>query len=104
MHGQIQQQHKKEEYMKKSLYFGILFIVLCTVVCIYGCAKEGQRINPENAVVSEDFQVTYLFEVDGMKVYRFRDAGHYVYICKNADIKYETGGKNSETIQSISPR
>lgn len=56
--------------MKKVVLFFALAL-LC------GCAKKG---NPTPVFGQEDdYCVEFLFEADGVKVYRFRDAGRYVY-------------------------
>ena len=57
--------------MKKTLIALIALLMLC------GCYKGGERIPPTKT--NAHFDVRFLFEVDGVKVYRFEDGGHYVY-------------------------
>lgn len=40
------------------------------------CAKDAQETY---ATTNTDIRVDFLFEVDGIKVYRFFDCGHSVY-------------------------
>ena len=55
---------------------GIIIAILLSVVFV-GC------INPGYSVITNDskagFQIEYLFECDGIKMYRFYDGGHYRY-------------------------
>lgn len=64
-----------------------LLLVFATLLCV-SCAKEGTRVPTENA--KEDFRVEFLFECDGVKVYRFYDYG---------DIRYFTTG-NGKMVNS----
>lgn len=53
-----------------------LFIVLL-VLLLTGCAKEGTYQPVTNT--RDNFNVVLLFECEGVKVYRFFDAGRYRY-------------------------
>lgn len=53
-----------------------IFISLFVLICI-GCAKEGTYVPSENA--KDDFKIEFLFECDGVKIYRFRDKGRTRY-------------------------
>lgn len=52
----------------------ILFILLPLLLC--GCRKEAQATY---STTNNEIKVDFLFEVDGVRVYRFVDAGHFVY-------------------------
>lgn len=56
--------------MKKVLLILLLFTFI-------GCAKEGTYVPSENAKV--DFNIEFLFECDGVKIYRFYDRGRARY-------------------------
>ena len=53
----------------------ILFIILITT--IVGCINEPQSV--EHTGKDDQFQVEYLFEKDGVKMYRFADGSRYHY-------------------------
>ncbi|MCK9435401.1 MAG: DUF4884 domain-containing protein [Candidatus Cloacimonetes bacterium] len=53
-----------------QFYILVLFALLFT-----GCA--GKAIRTTSA--GEGYQVDFLFEIDGTRVYRFEDAGEYIY-------------------------
>lgn len=55
-----------------------LLLVLVTIALL-GCAKDGEAVDAQTAVGGADFSVVYLFEVDGVRVYRFSDGGRYHY-------------------------
>lgn len=52
----------------------ILTIVLLSTLLI-GCVNEPQS----TSITGNGFKVEYLFEKDGIKVYRFYDGGKYHY-------------------------
>lgn len=53
-----------------------LLLVFLTLVCV-SCAKEGTYVPSENA--RADFNIEFLFECDGVKIYRFYDKGRARY-------------------------
>lgn len=52
-------------------------LLLLLSITLVGCIHEPQSV--EHTGKNDDFQVEYLFEKDGVKMYRFRDGGHYHY-------------------------
>ena len=57
-----------------------VFVLLVLVVLVLSsCAKDGVSVQGVAVPSGADFEVSFLFEVDGCKVYRFRDAGHFRY-------------------------
>jgi len=72
--------------MKKTL---AIYIVLMTLgVMIFG-ACSNDPMSKERLGKDDGFEVEYLFEKDGVKVYRFFDAGHFHY--------FTTGGETMST-------
>jgi hypothetical protein len=57
----------------KTLFFISLSLILVLVV---GCYGEGREENTDN----KEYHVTYLFTVEGNKVYRFFDGSHPHYV------------------------
>ncbi len=55
-----------------------ILIVALFVISLASCAKEGVPVSVSQ-VGKDDFGVTFLFEKDGVQVYRFEDAGEYRY-------------------------
>jgi len=53
----------------------ILFVIL--TITMIGCFNEPQSV--EHMGKDFEFQVEYLFEKDGIKMYRFYDGGHSHY-------------------------
>lgn len=53
-----------------------LLLVFLALICV-SCAKEGTYVPSQNA--KDDFKIEYLFEQDGVKIYRFRDNGRTIY-------------------------
>ena len=56
--------------MKKII--GLLLISITFISCV-GDGIEKSKTN------NDDYEVTYLFEKDGVKMYRFYDGMHYHY-------------------------
>ncbi|MDU1903888.1 MAG: DUF4884 domain-containing protein [Dysgonomonas sp.] len=80
------------------IFFSLFVVVLCSCV--------GQQ--PVTTNISEnnrDYEVDYLFEHDGCKVYRFRDYDRYVYFtnCNGnvTAIKNDSTRTRVETITRI---
>ena len=68
------------------------FILLFLTLLFVSCKKEGTPVPSENA--KEDFRIEFLFECDGIKMYRFYDCG---------EVRYFTTG-NGKMTYSINMR
>lgn len=53
-------------------------VAILTFLSLMACAKEGLPVGVDQPG-REDFGVTFLFEKDGVRIYRFSDAGEYRY-------------------------
>lgn len=53
----------------------ILFLLL-VVLSLVSCAKNGKSVSTHSM---DDYNVQFLFECDGVKIYRFGDCGRYRY-------------------------
>lgn len=75
--------------------FARLFISL---FCIMGLAScyAGIPLQSGKSENNRTYEVSYLFEHDGVKVYRFLDMGNYVYFTTRGDV---TSIKNDSTRQ-----
>lgn len=60
----------------RKLIISILLII--PLVGIFSC-KVRMPISKTTPPNNNAFEVEYLFEYDGCKVYRFEDRGHFVY-------------------------
>jgi len=56
--------------MKKLIFIFVVVVASCTI---------QQPISIESPKNNVEYDVSYLFEYDGCKVYRFIDHGNYVY-------------------------
>ena len=69
--------------------FSSLFCMIGLASCYTGIPlKSGKSEN------NRTYEVSYLFEHDGIKVYRFFDMGNYVYFTTRGDV---TSIKNDST-------
>jgi hypothetical protein len=79
--------------MKKLLF---VFLTLLFI----GCEKKGTYVQSENA--KADFDIEFLFECDGVKMYRFYDGGRFRYFTtgngKMIDSTYTQRNGKSNTI------
>ena len=55
---------------------GLLIAIFMYGLVSCSSQKPISKIRPDN---NRSYDVEYLFEHDGCKVYRFRDMGHYIY-------------------------
>jgi hypothetical protein len=86
--------------MKKTL---AIYIALIMVGAMIFGACTNEPISKERIGKDDGFEVEYLFDKDGVKVYRFWDNGHYHYFTtKGETISTQTAGKTtySENIKS----
>jgi hypothetical protein len=75
--------------MKKII--GLLLISISLVSCV-GDGIEKSKTN------NDDYEVTYLFEKDGVKMYRFYDGMHYHYFTSRGEtITTQTSGSGKNT-------
>lgn len=80
--------------MKTSLfYIGLLF--LCTMT-FSSCGIAGIPIQNKAPQNNDSYTISYLFEHDRVKVYRFYDMGNYVYFTTKGEV---TSIKNDSTAQ-----
>ena len=68
--------------MKKTLAIYITFIVLGAM--IFG-ACSNDPISKERIGKDDGFEVEYLFEKDGVKMYRFYDGMHFHYFTSRGE-------------------
>jgi hypothetical protein len=79
--------------MKKTLAIYIVLIGLGTM--LFG-ACSNDPMSKERLGKNDGFEVEYLFEKDGVKVYRFYDAGHFHYFTTGGEtISTQTAGKQT---------
>lgn len=71
-------------------------ILILSVVLLTGCYKDPQSSTMEGT----EFQVQFLFEKDGVKVYRFFDGGHARYFTTKGETM-TTHGSKSEINENI---
>jgi hypothetical protein len=87
--------------MKKTI---VTCIVTITLGAILFGACNNEPMSKEQLGKNDGFEVEYLFEKDGIKVYRFWDGGHYHYFTsKGETISTQTAGKTtySENINNF---
>ena len=65
-------------------------VLIAVFTLFFSCTIMQTRQIPVSSRTPNDnqtYKVEYLFEHDGCKVYRFEDAGHYVYFTNcNSDV------------------
>jgi hypothetical protein len=68
----------------KTLFKSLLILIVCSE--FLSCTRQipVSKVSPEN---NKTYQVDFLFEHDGCKVYRFHDLGNVVYFTNcNGDV------------------
>ena len=71
-----------------------LLLTAIKIATMTGCFNEPQSI--ELTGKDNKFQVEFLFEKDGIKMYRFMDGIHYHYFTSNGQtISTQTSGKTT---------
>ena len=78
--------------MKKFLLLFMFFLLLSS------CKKEAQEVY---TTTNSEIRVDFLFEVDGVKVYRFSDNGHLVYFTnRTGETEYSYTTSNGRSPQT----
>jgi hypothetical protein len=56
-------------------------VMLFCLFVVFSCGGENQGVSTDGVISpsNEDFEVRFLFEKDGLQIYRFKDAGEYRY-------------------------
>lgn len=76
--------------------------LLLSAMLLSGCYNAPEEVT----ATKNDYQVGKLFTVDGCSMYRFKDAGNYIYFsnCRGeVDSSYKRASKNSKTIHTRVP-
>ncbi len=71
----------------------------CTLTILSACGVTGFPLRTERPQDNKTYEIDYLFEHEGVKVYRFRDYGNFVYFTTRGDIT--SISEDSTRIQTI---
>ena len=84
----------------KSMKIGVRIVLAATlVVALESCFAFRYPVSTEQPSNNRTYEVDYLFEHDGCKVYRFYDRGNYVYFTNcQGDV---TAIKNDSTAERV---
>ncbi len=85
------------------------FLLAFSAIFLISCGIMRQPVTTTVPDNNKTYQVDYLFEHDGCKVYRFQDIGHYVYFTNCVgDVtsikKDSTESRVINQIRNISPK
>lgn len=76
-----------------------LILIIGIVISLSSCMGDGiERTNTNN----DEFKVTYLFEKDGIKVYRFYDGLEHHYFTSKGETMTTQGTTKSHHEENIS--
>lgn len=79
-----------------------LMVLILVHIGLHSCliTRPIERIPPAN---NKTYNVDYLFEHDGCKVYRFYDRGHYVYFtnCSGETVSLQKDSAEIRVVNSI---
>jgi Domain of unknown function (DUF4884) len=82
-----------------------LFISFSISFSIQSCVVQ-MPISKNKAANNKDYEVAFLFEHDGCKVYRFEDGGQLIYFtsCNGETIKLQTDSTGTRRYKSINKK
>ena len=77
-------------------------VFIFMVIILSGCYGPGRLTDVQGADGKADYQVTFLFEKDGLRIYRFIDGGTGRYFAVGngkmlPQIQHTSNGKSSST-------
>ncbi|RHJ68442.1 DUF4884 domain-containing protein [Bacteroides thetaiotaomicron] len=74
-----------------------IIAIIITSCLLMGCTRDTIKTNDE--VITEK-EVKFLFEYDGVKVYRFHDCGRYIYFTNTSGkVEYERTCRNGKIVK-----
>lgn len=80
-------------------------LLLLPLLLISGCEDSGEPRPVHAANKGKSYDVRLLFEVDGVKVYRYQDGDHYIYFTNANGItrteRTVRTGKVTRTVQDV---
>jgi hypothetical protein len=78
------------------------FPIIALFILVSACSSRRPLFSdrPEN---NKTYEIEYLFEYDGCKVYRFYDRGNYVYFtnCRGEAISFTNDSLNTRIVNQI---
>jgi hypothetical protein len=86
--------------MKKSLSY--LIVLSLAFIALESCVFQ-RPVSTKTASNNKDYKVSFLFEHDGCKVYRFEDRGEFIYFtsCNGETMKTQTDTSGVKRMQSM---
>ena len=79
-----------------------LFIPFC-ILFFMQCGTVQKPVSKNKAANNKDYEVAFLFEHDGCKVYRFEDAGQFIYFtsCNGETTRLQSDSTGVKRYKSI---
>jgi hypothetical protein len=80
-----------------------LFVTFCFLIAMQSCRSIEVPISTQRANNNNTYKVSFLFEHDGCKAYRFEDGGQFIYFtsCNGETIKLQTDSTGTRRYKSI---
>jgi hypothetical protein len=78
-----------------------LILIITAVVTLSSCMGDGIERSKTN---NDEYQVTYLFEKDGIKVYRFYDGMEHHYFTSTGETITTQGDSKNHHEENIAPK
>jgi Domain of unknown function (DUF4884) len=80
-----------------------LFIAFCILFSLESCRSVEVPISTQRASNNNTYKISFLFEHDGCKVYRFEDGGQLIYFtsCNGETTKLQTDSTGTRHYKSI---
>lgn len=75
-----------------------ILLIMVVVFTLSSCRKDGIESQSTN---NDEFQVTYLFEKDGIKVYRFYDGLEHHYFTSKGETMTNQGTSKNPSEENI---
>lgn len=75
-----------------------LIILFLLGISLLSCKKQGNQVYVSKSL--DNFEVSLLFEVDSIRVYRFYDCGRHVYFTSRPG-KTSYNGKSTTVIETL---
>lgn len=75
----------------------LIGLILCLTLLVVSCTGTGKTVKPDTQY--DNYEIKLLFEIDGIKMYRFFDGRYHYFTTRDQTITQCAEYRNKQTIR-----